>query len=246
MGNGITRVRVELKYQIEPERVEEIVGRIPSGNRREYRVTTTYLDRPDRALSLAAVATPFECTKIRLREYVNDASSLWVEVKRRMGGWTHKHRMKIDREWVPALLAGSDLKFLDVQCACRTCRDDREETVDHLRGIAEGRLIVVGCVSASRRTFTLRDDAVRISLDEQISYFKAPEGLYEDPESNGSIDIGPSLFQEPDAVLEVKADRNIPDWCQDVVAGLKGTNYSKFRMLLGCIKGTIRAVAHVD
>jgi hypothetical protein len=236
MERGVTRIRIELKYLLAPEEVEGFLRRIPDVKQRAYAVTTTYLDRPDRTLSRAALANPHQCTKLRLREYLESASSLWMEVKSRRGAWTQKERMRVGRDEVGDLLSGSGPAPEDRPCP--GCVENRVEILERFREVARGPLVVVGCIWARRRTFSA--DSLRISIDQGVTYFPPPDGLYDTRNTLPPESLGAPLHKEPAAILELKVDGKAPAWCRDVVAGLKTAEYSKFRTLIGCLEPTSR------
>jgi hypothetical protein len=225
---GLTTFRLELKYRVPPERVAELRRRLPPGGFRRCAMTTTYLDREDGALAEAARRSPQRSTKIRLRDYGDAGGALWMEVKLRTGSWTRKWRFSVPTARVPGLLRGGDLSDLlppadeGIQGA-----DDLRETFRRLR---EGGapLKAVGCVGVLRTHFTYPREQVRFSLDENVSYYRAPSSLY----AEGRAALGPPLRVERDAILELKDSGGGPDWCRDVVEGLEETPYSKFGTLL--------------
>ena len=237
MERGVTKIRIELKYLLGPEETDGILRRMPEVKQRAYSVTTTYLDRPDRALSRAALTNPHQCTKLRLREYLESGSSLWMEVKSRHGAWTQKERIRLGRDEVGDFLAGSGPAL--EESPCPGCVENRAETVDRFREVARGPLVVVGCIWTRRRTFSA--DGIRLSLDQGVTYYAPPEGLYDTRNTLPPETLGVPLHREPAAILEVKVDGRVPAWCRDVVAGLQPAEYSKFRRLIGCLEPSGRA-----
>lgn len=235
MDNHITRQRIELKYLIPPGGVDFVVNRIPAAESTSYRLTTLYVDRADRHLSRAAVETPYDCTKLRVREY-RGAARLWVEVKSRKGAWSEKARFDIDRGTLPALLNDADLR--DELIADHRSNGRLAEVLAayrKLREVAQGRLLPVGVVTATRRVFSMLRLPLRFSVDQEITYYSAPEGLADGRTVLSADALGEPLRPESEAVLELKFRGVMPQWCLNVVQGLERTDYSKFRRLVRCL-----------
>lgn len=240
---GITRMRVELKYRVPAPVLDGVVSRLSRATCRRYGIITTYLDRADGSLSRSALSSPFQCTKVRLREYLDGTPHIWMELKMRSWAWTRKFRFKIEKHSVKALLSGAapPETYLLAGSSEASIRDV-SEAFHRLRELGSGRLVPLGCVTVLRRTFSFPDDLLRFSLDENVRFLRAPERLYENRDSlDGQGDL---LAQEEFALLEQKDSGNLPGWCDEIVAGLEVTHYSKFRTLMACLD-TSKVTGHV-
>jgi len=238
----LSRSRVETKYGLTAEDIPALTDRIPCAEREEYRVLTLYFDRPDGSLARRALEHPLRCTKVRTRQYPEDPS-IWFEVKTRRGCWTRKSRLQLSRSEAAALLRGLTPAEMDAFGPLHGSDDDEAEARCHLRELAEGGLLPVGAVHAFRRTFLVRADQVRITLDQGISYYRPCE----DPTSlDGATAPGLLLQTESSLVLEVKYAGALPDWGRELVSGLRRSSYSKFRNLVLSLAEARRAANRVD
>src|SRR6185503_20798550 len=107
-----------------------------------------------------------------------------------------------------------------------------------LRALAEGELVPVGAVYAFRRTYLARRDQVRITLDQEIAYYRPCDDPYS---AQGATAPELLLRSEPGLVLEVKHAGAVPAWCRSLVSGLRRSKYSKFRNLVQSLAEARRA-----
>ena len=243
METGITQTRIELKYLIPPETIDELVVRIPADERQEYRVTTIYFDSPEGALGQMALENPYRCVKVRAREYLDGSSHVWFELKSRTDAWTRKWRFRVEKSEIGTLLEGGlDLDLSTLRAGPGDSNGDMEEARRCLKAATHGRLLPLGAVYAHRRTFELNEVPIRFTLDEEISYHRPPPGLYASHSSFVPEVLGSPLRREPKAVLELKHSGETPLWCSRIVASLTVSAYSKFRTLLRCVEASGRVV----
>jgi len=234
----LSRSRVETKYALMAEDVPALTGRIPFDEREDYGVLTMYFDRPDGSLARRAIDHPFHCTKVRTRQYPED-SAVWFEVKTRRGCWTRKSRLRLSREDAARLVRGMSASEAETFGPLQD--GDGEEEAEarlHLRELAEGGLRPLGAVTAYRRTFLVKQDQVRITLDQGIAYHRLGGDPFSAP--------GLLLRSEPDLVLEVKHGGALPPWCRELVSGLRRSRYSKFRNLVLTLAEARRSPDRVD
>lgn len=234
----LSRSRVETKYHVAAEDVPALPDRILADEREDYSVRTLYFDRPDGSLAKKAVDDPFHCTKVRAREYIG-GSSVWFEVKTRRGRWTRKSRLHLERSEAARLLAGNP----DASVPRVASGEEEAEARRFLRAVARGELVPVGIVTALRQTFTVKNPQVRITLDRDIAYFRPPAEPFGLPEGNSPGDL---LLREHEPVLEVKHGGNLPVWCEELIAGLRNTTYSKFRNLVQSLADPRKVADRVD
>jgi hypothetical protein len=247
MDTDISRTRIELKYQVPIDDVEAVVSEIPAERREDYQVSTLYFDTPDRLLSCRALRTPYECTKVRVREYQEGSPDLWIEVKSRNGAWTQKWRLPVPRATLERRLVEGEP--LDLDGMGKKLSDDREEfkgARDSLEGIIRGPLLPMGTVCARRRTFALFSTPIRFTVDERISYHLPPSESRSSGLPGQGVLGGPLLHQEPGAVVELKHAGDVPLWCTRIVTTLTLSRYSKFRSLIGHLASSPNVADHVD
>jgi VTC domain-containing protein len=247
METDLSRTRIELKYVIPPEMADEVALRIPAEEAQEYRVTTLYFDSPDQALTRMALEDPYQCVKVRSREYLDGSPDVWFEIKSRSGAWTQKWRFRMPKAELGSLLTdGVNLDIDALSHAPAARADGRAEAIQCLQSVARGTLVPCGAVYAHRRTFTVEQIPLRFTLDENIAYYAAPEGLYSLHESLDPDVLGTPILREPNAVLELKHAGDVPLWCTRIVSALTVSAYSKFRTLVLGARASGRVVGHVD
>jgi hypothetical protein len=239
----LTRSRVETKYSVAAEDLAERTRLIPVDEREDYGVLTHYFDRTDGSLARGAIDDPFHCTKVRTRQYPGDAA-VWFEVKTRSGCWTRKSRVRLSRSEATRLVRGlSSSERESFGPLHELDGDDEAEARFHLRALAEGELVPVGAVYAFRKTYLVRGDQVRITLDQEIAYYRLCDEPYS---AQGATAPELLLRSEPGLVLEVKHAGAVPPWCRDLLSGLRRSRYSKFRNLIQSLSEARRAAERVD
>jgi hypothetical protein len=240
----LCRSRVETKYSLAAEDLPALAGGIPCDQREDYGVLTHYFDRPDGSLARRAFEDPRHCTKIRTRQYPED-SSVWFEVKTRRGSWTRKSRLRLCRAEARGLVRGLGPGEAEALGPLRDQKggDGDAEARFYLRELAQGALLPVGAVYAYRRTFLAGEDRVRITIDQEISYYRPCEVPFSDEDA---MSAGLLLGSESGLVLEVKHAGVLPPWCKDLVSGLRRSKYSKFRNLVLSLAQVGKAADHVD
>jgi len=240
LTQDLSRSRVETKYGVTAEDVPALLDRIPADEREDYGVCTLYFDRPDGTLARKALEDPLHCTKVRAREYEANSPWIWFEVKTREGRWTRKSRLKLTRSEASRLISRNDA------AGWSSVPAGREEDADarlFLEEALHGELVPVGAVYAYRRSFFLKRDLVRITLDLDIAYHRpSPE-----PDAPGTDGMrGPLLWREPEPILEVKHVGCVPRTCLDLLGRLKPSNYSKFRNLVRSLSESCGGTDRVD
>lgn len=242
MTDELVRDRVELKYAFAPEEAEALTDRLaPAFGDPNFRtehgwVTTVYLDRPDGALAGAALKSPTECVKVRLRAYFGPggaprSDSLWVEIKERSGVVSRKTRFELPKLWVEPFL-GNRISTGRLM-ACQSPRLDPApvgRAIDRIREIAGGPLFPMG--ASSYRRFAIEGGApcARLTVDRRLSYHLGPFDL-----GGGGLRreaLGPAAVEDAGGLVELKyrGDRP-PRWCEPALRGYRPVEYSKFLTL---------------
>jgi hypothetical protein len=225
LTQDLSRSRVEAKYGVAAEDVPALLHRIPADEREDYVVNTLYFDRPDASLARKAVEDPFHCTKVRARQYGDGSPWVWFEVKTREGRWTRKSRLQLSRAEASSLIsATARLRNLPA----RSGSDEDADARSFLEEVLRGELVPLGAVTADRRSFLLKRELVRITLDLDIAYHRPAAGR---PGMRGAL-----LCREPDPVLEVKHVGCVPPSCRRLLEGLRPSGYSKFRNLVRSLR----------
>lgn len=226
----LARRRVETKIRVPGDVATRIVSRLPASSERRGDIVTVYLDRPDGLLARRALATPQESIKVRVRDYLDGSPLVWLEVKERRQGWVHKARLPLPREAVAPVLRGCFTPM--PSCRCEDCMRALKETLSRLGALEQGPWVRVGAVSVRRRTFYFDGAPLRVTLDEDVRYFRLDrdpfdEGLMPTPDV-----LAPPAHKDSQAILEVKHAGILPDWWSEVAPPEGDAGPSKFISLL--------------
>jgi VTC domain-containing protein len=231
----LARRRIERKYLLPREQLFEQISRMPHAGAEGYSMATVYLDRRDGALSWRALATPRDCTKLRIRVYGKADPYAWVELKTRFQSWTEKCRFAVLRSgWTRLLTEDPDPALLARPCPCLSCVAESKSAFHQFRTIAREGLVALGAVAAKRQSFQFKDVALRMTLDLDLTYHRPP--------GSGNLDasspaLGEPIHAEPNLILEVKHSGPLPLWADLFITPLREEEYSKFRTLLRCVNG---------
>jgi hypothetical protein len=250
--DDLTRARVEEKYVLLGGEVDDLRSRLegplghPAFRKEEGWIATVYLDRPDGALGRAALSSPWENLKLRLRAYFTPQGTglsplVWIEIKERRGPETRKCRFQIHRRWlVPFLEGGLDLGEI---LSCGTRPGDPGTLVEaagRLREVASGPLVAMGAVRYRRLALEGGSPRARLTIDQEVRYHLGPdtELRLEAP--------GPAALEEEGAVVEVKYQgARPPAWCERGVEPFSPVAYSKFAVL-SALAISEAVAAHAD
>ena len=235
------RPRVETKYRVAVEDVPALLRRIPADDREDYGVRTLYFDHPDGSLARKALEDPLLCTKVRAREYHDGSPWIWFEVKNREGRWTRKSRLKLSRaqagRWITGTFSASEESIV----APESEGDGDNDARRYLQAVLRRDLLPIGAVVAFRRSFTLKKDIVRITLDQEITYHRPAVSSSGQPGMIGAL-----LRRESSPVLEVKHVGTVPSCCLELVEPLRRSTYSKFRTLVQSLAESGMGADRVD
>jgi len=254
--NSLTRERTEIKYLLSPgkaklvkELAEEKVG---SHTYTEGRfitfINTIYLDTKDRSFYRHALENPGDHVKLRAREYyyfneelIELSSSwdslfeyspvIWLELKERKKQSTFKHRIKVPKEMLVPMLAGSECRRELIEANQNVPEfDTAYEILSSYLSERNGKpLVPSSVVNYRRRSFEGGDKTLRITLDAGLSFHRVKSDLLKMKKPMLKENIGPALRSLKDIVLEVKTRSGIPSWLGQATGGIEPVDFSKFR-----------------
>ena len=231
----LTGVRREVKYKVDPQSgrraldklLQKVPPKIVDGHSSSYRVSI-YLDDRDRSLSSGEINNDKVVTKMRVREYYLLDGSLplfgekcFMEVKTRAGQMVEKNRFSVERPHIEEVLQNGPAAPLDT-----------EERAAHeaFEAMREGKALEPIFVVHYRR-FTLQDkeNRIRLTVDDMLSYHMPPPGLLSsEPPICSRKDLPPPFLVEPNWIIEVKSVGPAPLWLDDILNPNTQIQYSKF------------------
>ncbi len=231
--------RYELKYQIEDRLADQIVRaastwyeRDPhlAPGRREYVITSLYLDTPRMDFYLDRECQRFDRVKARVRTYgPRNEGPVFLEIKRRFGDTMVKTRALVPTErWTQVLDPGvPDLSGWDLTPA-------REAVVRDFAQLCLGRALrPVVSIRYDREAYVGRSrEDLRLTVDRRMRY--VPVRNLEIPADDRRYRVMDSgyafLGGRTKAVLEVKFTGRHPLWLEDLLArfDLPRESFSKY------------------
>ncbi|MBI2932583.1 MAG: VTC domain-containing protein [Planctomycetes bacterium] len=243
-------IRMETKYLVAPAERDELLSRLVNrmGPPSECRILSAYFDGTMGRLSRLALEDPRFHMTIRSREYeVNggsrSSSSVWLEVKLRIG----ERCVKIRREFAPRALgralSGGDLQgFLAELARESLVRETR--LYSELRGFPGSTEVAPVGVTGYRRA-AFEEGGVRVTLDMDLSFYPPPSGLYQDGSDLRSAKLPEAWFTEPQSILEVKSEG--PVSLNGMIGTSANVDYSKFvRLVRECRERLLLRGKHAD
>jgi hypothetical protein len=196
----VTRLRREFKLVLETDEAEALCARLAAALEGEVppptRITSVYFDRPGYPLARRALRTPWDCLKVRTKEYVPDLGAEGVErvvleVKRERHGVTQKRRV-----WVPRA------RFAEVL----------EGGVRLLPLIAGGSLRPSLAVTYQRHVYQC-SRVWRVTVDRDICFHQVTPQLALDGRRLDARRLGPPRARDERVVVEVKhLEEELPEW----------------------------------
>ncbi|MCM1334960.1 MAG: polyphosphate polymerase domain-containing protein [Bacteroides sp.] len=223
--------RHELKYRISRGSYEILRGRLkavmrPDEHARDgrYRVTSLYFDDVYRSAYRDKLSGVLNRKKFRVRTYGLDPSTIRLEEKRKDGDVGYKKTALLTPEEYRLLLKG-ETAFLTAERFAGTAGED------FLWSSAAVRLLPSVVVDYVREPYTCTAGNVRITFDLALS-------------AGGSLDLfDPAAryipaFPDGEVILEVKYDRFLPSYIEEVLSGvpLLSESISKFILCSDCAR----------
>lgn len=238
-----------LRAQLSPHRFTgEGANRLPEA---QHFTTTVYFDTPSRALLRAARAQPERNVKLRAREYYDVHSSLaelatdpaqivrhqpwvFVELKRREGTRTFKHRLRLERGELDALFRAPEAALQGADAR----REERDAILAFCGSLGEP--VAPSCIVNYRRV-ALEDAAgdLRVTLDVELGFFAPPPELWARRGPLSRARLGAPRAAAPSCLLEVKLRGALPAWLEDALAQAQATRerFSKFVLASEAVHG---------
>jgi hypothetical protein len=202
----ITALRREVKLLLDPDEAEALAERLASlCPPREALVAAVYFDSPSRALARRAVASPWDCVKVRAKAYhpqLGSRERAVLEVKRQRGRFTSKTRVWLAPADVPAALP------------------------DLLPG-GPTDLAPVVATTYRRRAFQPCPDW-RVTVDRDLAFHDASWEMFAPDAPDWHAALASPRAREGRAVVELKHRRGVlPAWLAAAVRD-RAAAYSKF------------------
>lgn len=201
----------------------------------QHFVSTVYFDTPSCLHFRAAQENADDHVKVRVKEYYDLHPSLaelatdldevlhrppwvWLELKRRRGTRTSKHRVRVERRLVPEWLAGVSGR----------ASGEADLVRSYVSSLTEP-LLAFGVVNYRRSSWQNESGGLRVTLDSELSFFEAPKDLWEKPSLVRSV-LGSPRLREPRLLLEIKQREAMPSWLELALADARARpiKYSKF------------------
>lgn len=199
-------------------------------------VVTTYLDTPARHyLAIADRSEGLRTLKVRIREYqaiardtgaISSTNDCYLERKERVNEVRIKQRVEIGKAELADIL-------------------DRDKTLNGsnaaqaITGELSSLDLRPALVSSYRRIVFGDEDSLRVTFDEQLAYYKPPDGLYELNDALTFDVLGEPIARGPKRILEIKIPEHseIPEWLATLVRDIPDANgFSKFRAGMHAVK----------
>lgn len=253
---AITAQRVETTYLVATPRLPTLIGliaaqleahrfvgeagaRLPGA---QQLITSVYFDTPDRSYFAAARRDQHNHVKLRAKQYcelqpapagsnrpVERGSScppsLWLELKRREGLFTSKRRLQLPKAAAARLLDQPEPALLGSAAGDL----DARALLEHLQAQSEPLRPSVA-VTYQRLAFQNAMGTVRVTIDLDLAFFRAPPDLLLGTRALLRSELGTPAGLEPRAVVEVKRVAALPSWLADALAATAGSpvTFSKF------------------
>jgi hypothetical protein len=201
----------------------------------QHFVSTVYFDTPSCLHFRAAQESADDHVKVRVKEYYDVHPSLaelatnldevlhrppwvWLELKRRRGTRTSKHRVRVERRLVPEWLAGAD----------GPASGEADLVRSYVSALSEP-LLPFGVVNYRRSSWQNETGGLRVTLDSELAFYEAPQDLWQKPALVRSA-LGAPRFREYRLLLEIKQREPLPAWLEVALVSVRArpVKYSKF------------------
>jgi hypothetical protein len=238
---------MERKYKVEPEEVPALLDALSAKMQRSEFITgkpvvhiaTLYFDTPEFHFAKKASGNGSVSIKLRAKDYsyrvngaVETSDFCWIEIKSRNGIATEKWRFPLGKGLVKGLVFDEDLKDPVAECAEENGADAAQalENYERFRSyLREFKIAPSSIATYSRHVFTLEEWDLRLTVDCNVRYFRAPKNPYSGKRVITAEDLGRPTGFENSAILETKSGDGLPGWVWQMLKGCKAAQeYSKF------------------
>ncbi|MFH1778275.1 MAG: polyphosphate polymerase domain-containing protein [Candidatus Omnitrophota bacterium] len=228
--------RFEVKYHFPLDRLEELIAFIKpfmvldrysdqSGMIGAYKVQSLYLDSKNLDFYRTHLEGYQSRRKIRIRKYTHmKRSHYFLEIKNKLFFNTNKLRIKLDND-----LLKQTTKHRDFNCLCELFLEKYSENkiaeIIHF-DILTLKIIPVVFITYYRLAYnSAYEHNIRLTIDYNVEASKASDVLRFKHQRAQK-----RLLPLYSGILELKANRTIPRWLQDVILefGLTRTAFSKY------------------
>lgn len=213
MKHSETEYRHELKYRVSRGSYEILRGRLkaamrsdPNAENGRYRITSLYFDDPYRSAYFDKQNGILNRKKFRIRTYNLDPAFIRLEEKCKNGDMGYKKNAVLSLGEYHALLSGKT-DFLSEERFSGTAAED------FLWANAAARLAPAVVVDYLREPYICAAGNVRITFDLRISAGNTRD--FFDPNTR----FTPALPND-EAVLEIKYDRFLPLYIEELLSGV--------------------------
>ena len=247
---------MERKYKVEQEDVPAFLDALSAKMKiSEYvpgrpvvQIATVYLDTPDFHYAKKALNNHSVSIKLRAKDYsyrvqgaLETSNFCWVEIKSRNGISTEKWRFPMTKRAFRQLYCGQDVSKAVTSSAQK--RSYGKQAVENYKRfqshLREHKIAPSTIVTYLRRVFELEDWDLRLTVDSNVRYYKAPENPYSYLKTIIPEKLGEPIGAEDDVIVESKSANGVPGWlwpllkaCRSAQEFSKFTSSSRKRMLL--------------
>ena len=256
MTSPLNIKRMERKYKVEKEEASAFIEALSAKMKiSEYvpgrpvvQIATVYLDTPDFYYAKKALNNQSMSVKLRAKDYsyrvrgaLETSNFCWVEIKSRNGISTEKWRFPMSKRVFGQLYRGQDVsKAVASSARKRSYSNEAVENYKRFKShLRDHRLAPSTIVTYSRRVFELEDWDLRLTVDCDVRYYKAPENPYSYLKIITPEKLGEPIGAEEDVIVETKSANGVPGWlwpllkaCRSAQEFSKFTSSSRKRMLL--------------
>ena len=233
--------RIEKKYRLDTFQMADLsVAIAPYVEIDQYglsRIDSLYYDTPDRSMIARSLENPLYKEKLRVRAYgdFDEASEVFVELKKKYEGVVYKRRVRMSRLGAKAYLSGS-CSYEEAMAAYPVAPCDDDAAIGrHARIVSEPTAldaqiareidaliarnsglkpsVLITCTRTAYRSKLFVDDDLRLTFDEHIGY--------RDLFSNKPYVLGEGftpLIGSGEFLMEVKAPGSVPMWFAKALA----------------------------
>jgi hypothetical protein len=201
-------------------------------------ISTVYFDTPEYDFARKAINNGSVSVKLRSKEYsykidgtLETSNFCWIEIKSRNGLATEKWRFPLSKSAFPELLQGRDIGDVVAESARKSsCTEEALENYKRFLGHIERHQILPSTVvTYSRRVYELKEWDLRLTLDSDVRYYRAPRNPYAGTKSIIPAKLGQPIGEEDTVIVETKSGNGLPGWLWPMLRACESAQeFSKF------------------